>query len=318
MALLVTLTVSCPPALAPALGAALLELGAGCVEERRARRGAHLLVYGEEERALRDLGQRLDAALHARARADAAYGAVTWELSVDQDSTWDTAWTAHLEPIRLTPRVGWRPEGTPADPWGSEHPLVFRPALAFGDGAHVTTRLAALAVEQRCLAAPGQRVLDVGAGTGVLCFVAACSGAASVLGLEIDAAALRAAQLNARLNDLERRVQLSGEPLARVQGAFTLIVANLSAELLLALRAELLARLAPAAELVVTGLLTDRVEALLQAYLAAELGPPLTLLERTDRDGWALLRFCAAPEAGAPTPPSQGSGSLAPEARVAR
>lgn len=161
--------------------------------------------------------------------------------------------------------------------------LWLDPGMAFGTGHHETTRMALAALERRELA--GRRVLDVGAGSGILAIAADLLGAAAALGMDIDPETLPVARDNARRNLSRARFELGGVEDAP-GGPPDVVVANLFAELHVRLAPAYRAALAPGAELLVTGILEERAPAV-RAALAAGFAP----LEE-DRDGaWTLLAY---------------------------
>ena len=155
------------------------------------------------------------------------------------------------EPSELCPGVWVDPHGRlPA----GQASMVLRlpPSLAFGDGHHPTTRLAARLLMQ--LEVSGRPVLDVGCGTGVLAVLAAKRGAARVVASDIDPAAVEATATAAALNGCVVEVRETGL-LDGLTGVYTVLCANLYAELLLELFAhpEFDARF-PAGDLVLSGI----------------------------------------------------------------
>ena len=279
---LVKLIVDAPVAHAELVSDVLMELGAGAVEEQSTPAGARLLVYREDTQELEALAVAAREALDERGLTA---GDVSLRVEVDAASDWRTAWMQYLKQERLTDTWVIQPEWdeTPA-PEGCRR-LLFRPELAFGDGAHATTRLAARAVESFCAEHAGARVLDVGTGTGVLALVASLSGAAAVVGTDIDGAALVAAQANAELNAVDDvRFEDAARPL---EGSFDLVVANIEPRGLLEAAVSIAAHARPARELVLTGFLSEQADDLVARFV--ELG--FTELDRTEDDGWTLVRF---------------------------
>ena len=114
-----------------------------------------------------------------------------------------------IQPVRAGRMVvvpTWLAEDhVPAD---GDVTLVLDPGQAFGSGHHATTRLC-LTELQEGLAA-GDRVLDVGCGTGVLAIAAALLGAGTVEAVDVDGDAVVATRRNARANDVEVAVHLGG------------------------------------------------------------------------------------------------------------
>ena len=125
---------------------------------------------------------------------------------------------------------------------------------AFGTGLHPTTAMCLEAIEEALEPSPPGALLDVGTGSGVLALAALLLGVPRALGLDIDAEALRAAAENARLNALDRRLQLvAGGPDA-VAGTWPLVVANLLAAPLVELAPVLVRRVGHRGRLVLSGI----------------------------------------------------------------
>ncbi|MDH3392721.1 MAG: 50S ribosomal protein L11 methyltransferase, partial [Desulfobulbaceae bacterium] len=129
-------------------------------------------------------------------------------------------------------------------------------AHVFGTGAHASTRLAVLAMEEIADwegGLPGS-VLDVGTGSGVLAMIAARLGGASVQGIDICEEALAIARRNVAANGLHDLVSFSSTPLAELPGSYAMIVANVTASVLLRLADGIDERLQSGGWLVVSGM----------------------------------------------------------------
>lgn len=277
----VRLVVSTTKKLAPLVSEALFRSGAEGLEERPGR-GATLVTYGTSRRTVAALWQRTERLLAALGtqplpRAD---------FEVDADEAWRQTWTEHLRPVALTRRLVLAPETAPAPPLGRGQTLItYRPALAFGDGDHATTRLAARAIEAHYRGAPGGALLDIGCGTGVLAFVALHSGAARAVGTDIDPEAVRAATENARLNGLSARTRFVPAD-AALRGTFDLVVVNIELRPLLEVLGALPAAARRAPKLLVTGFLASQVSKVTQAVRRAGFAPRA----RQAEGDWRLLR----------------------------
>jgi ribosomal protein L11 methyltransferase len=118
---------------------------------------------------------------------------------------WSTRWREGLGPRRLgrlTVVPTWSDEAANADPFS----IVLDPEMAFGSGEHGSTR-AALTLLERWVR-PGDRVLDLGSGSGILAIAAAKLGAARAIGIEDDPEANEVAARNVRRNGVAERVEL--------------------------------------------------------------------------------------------------------------
>jgi len=203
------------------------------------------------------------------------------------DKDWNATWAASLSPVRLGRRIrvrqSWHPpEGAGADGGGIE--LVIDPRRAFGTGYHATTQLVAEWLEGRVRG--GERVLDVGTGSGILSMIALRLGAASALGIDNDPVAVECAREYARANgfgpELGLRVGSFDED---GFGRFDVLVANIDGVTLPRLCPALPRLLAPGGAACLSGLqehdLTDIAEALAAAGLAVRA--------RFQREEWLAL-----------------------------
>jgi ribosomal protein L11 methyltransferase len=159
------------------------------------------------------------------------------------------------------------------------------PGMAFGTGHHETTRLALAALAGLELA--GKRVLDVGAGSGLLAIAADRLGAADAWGLDVDPETVAVARANARANRSRARFEAGGFGEAPVEPRVDVLVANLYAELHAAFLPGYAAATVPGADLVLTGILDGR-DALVRDALAARSERFDVVAWRRDGDWWLV------------------------------
>jgi ribosomal protein L11 methyltransferase len=194
---------------------------------------------------------------------------------VQEEEDWSENWKHHFRPVRISDRL------VVAAPWHNvPDALVIEPGNAFGTGEHPTTRACLRAVDRH--ARPGATLLDVGCGSGVLALAGAKLGMRA-RGIDIDPDAIAAAREAAVANHLD--VQFDTTPLAEVEGRWDLVVANVYAEVLVAMAPDLL-RLA-AGPIALAGILAERAH-LVRAAFASR---PCVLDE--EEEGWVSLEFGA-------------------------
>ena len=214
-------------------------------------------------------------------------------LRAVREEDWANAWKQHYKPLRIGERVlltpAWEePEARPGD-------VVVRlePGMAFGTGMHPTTRLCVAALEQ--WVRPGEALLDIGTGSGVLSIVAAKLGARPVWATDIDPLAISATRENAERNDIplfpySLHVEHGSIPAGQC-GRFPLIVANILAEILVGLldaayeNVPLTEPLARGGNMILSGILEDKVE----MVLAAARRHGLREVERLQEGDWVAL-----------------------------
>ncbi len=179
---------------------------------------------------------------------------------------------SYHRPVRVSPRLVLKPPRCSYRPRPGEVVVQIQAGASFGAGRHPTTRLALRALDALFASgrapASGDRVLDVGTGTGVLVIAAVLLGAEQGLGLDMDACARVEAAANVAANGLERRIRISARPVEALLQRFSLITANLRSPTLIRL-APILARLGVEdAVLVLSGIREAEQPEVLEAYAA--------------------------------------------------
>ena len=185
------------------------------------------------------------------------------------DTDWTLGWRSFFQPVYPTPRMAICPpwDRVPDPPSGFT--IAIDPQMAFGTGHHETTRLALLGLEKRITS--GGRVLDVGTGSGILSIAAVKLGAAEVMAVDIEAAAIENARANCILNGVDAKVVLEQHSVDRVSGVFDVVVANIISSILLPMVPELAKRLEPEGCAILGGILLREREALCTALHRANL-----------------------------------------------
>ncbi len=202
------------------------------------------------------------------------------ELSLDEvaEQDWVRLTQSQFEPIRISGRLWIVPSWHVApDPMAIN--LELDPGLAFGTGSHPTTRLCLEWLEQAIQ--PGASLLDYGCGSGILGIAALKLGAADVLGIDIDKAALTAAADNAARNHVALRLAHSRDVLTET---FDLVVANILTNPLMLLAPLLTARVKPGGRLALSGVLEAQANQVIAAY-----APFLSLHVGAVHEGWVRL-----------------------------
>jgi len=210
------------------------------------------------------------------------------------DADWLAGWREQSRPFPLGASffVDPREPGGEAVAAPAGRSLLRLPArAAFGTGSHESTSLAVELLEDVDLA--GKRVLDVGTGTGVLAFAALVHGAADAVAFDLDSAAPFHARDNARLNGLRLRLFAGTVAALRDAAHFDLALANMMPEEFWPELAAIVRRLAPGGEVILSGILQERGEEVL------ERGDALGLVERARREAGEWVAFRLARERGA-------------------
>jgi ribosomal protein L11 methyltransferase len=217
-------------------------------------------------------------ALLAAACARAGIASPPGDVRAVADRDWVRETQAQFAPIRISPRL-WIVPTWHAAPDAAALNIVLDPGLAFGTGGHATTRLCLTWLEHAI--AGGESVIDYGCGSGVLAIAAMKLGAASAVGIDIDAQALLAARANA----IQNQVQIEFRPAA--DGACRpadIVVANILARPLIVLAPLIAGLTVSGGRVALAGILSAQAPELRAAY-----GEWFDLGQEGEEDGWVLL-----------------------------
>ena len=186
-----------------------------------------------------------------------------------EEEDWQNAWKEHFHPLRIGRHLVICPTWRTVETSESDILIHLDPGMAFGTGHHPTTRTCMEILERDTK--PGDRILDVGCGSGILSVVAVKVGATSALGLEIDPVAARAGEENVRINGIEDKVQIVQgtlpNPLAEAR-SFDIVAANISAKVVTDLAQHLIDSVAIGGKLIAGGIIEPHVEDVTKALNA--------------------------------------------------
>lgn len=175
---------------------------------------------------------------------------------VQHEEDWANAWKEHFPITRIGRHFVVRPTWREYDAQPDDVVIDLDPGMAFGTGLHPTTALCLGWLER--LDVRDLRVLDAGAGSGILSIAVAKLGARAIDAIEIDPVAVSALRQNIALNDLGERVSIwtsdATKPLP-VSGPYDLILANMISRILMATSASLAAAAGPATTIVLSGVI---------------------------------------------------------------
>ena len=202
---------------------------------------------------------------------------------------WAHSWKRHFRPLSIAGRLLIKPSWSRRRPGRGQSVVVLDPGLSFGTGQHPTTFFC-LEELVACRRPGRQSLLDIGTGSGILAIAAAKLGYDRVEAFDFDAAAVRVARANARRNQV-RSIAFRCQDLTRLpvqsRRKYSVICANLIANLLIAEVGRLSARLERDGTLIVAGILAEEFGQVRQAYEAEGFK-----LKRSRREGeWRSAGF---------------------------
>nr|WP_325195521.1 50S ribosomal protein L11 methyltransferase [uncultured Oscillibacter sp.] len=225
-----------------------------------------------------------------------AQGCGTLLMTMDslQDADWENNWKQYYKPMEIGERLLVIPQWEQEDPKvrkaleGGRVPLILEPGLTFGTGSHATTRLCLTALEQAVRG--GEKVLDLGCGSGILSIAALKLGAGSSLAVDIDDKCLDVAYENAAMNGIGRDTYtvkvgdiLSDEALrAQIGGGYDVVLANIVADVIIGLGPMVRSLLSENGVFLCSGIIDTRAEEVTGKLRQAGL----EILDTRSSEGW--------------------------------
>lgn len=204
------------------------------------------------------------------------------------DHDWASDWQQHFPPFRVGQRLVICPSWIDWPASDDEVILTLDPGQAFGTGTHATTSLCLDALAEHFASdRPPRRVLDVGTGSGILAMAAAALGADAVIACDIDRDACRVAAENVAQNRLAEKITITDEPLEKIGGRHDLVLANILAAENIRLAPALVERIALQGRLVLSGILIEQEQQVLDGFGSF----PLRLLSTSHRDEWTCIVY---------------------------
>lgn len=217
-----------------------------------------------------------------RERLDAAGVPYTLDTAGVQQEDWQNAWKKYYHAMDIGSRLaivpGWESYDT------NRIRITMDPGLAFGTGTHETTALCLELLDS--LVQGGERVLDVGTGSGILAIAALKLGAREADGVDIDPMCVRTAGENAERNGVDGRFRvLVGDLSDKAEGVYDIITANIVAAAILSLAPAVPALMAPGAKFICSGIIDERKDEVLAGLQASGLRP----VEIKEKRGWVCI-----------------------------
>lgn len=201
-----------------------------------------------------------------------------------KDEDWSEVWKQFYKPFRAGRSLVVKPTWEPYDAKPGDRVIEIDPGMAFGSGTHETTGMCLELLEEAVHG--GERVIDVGTGSGILAIGAALLGAKDVLAIDIDPTAVKVARENVAHNHLEQTVTtLEGNLLEKVDAQCEVCVANIIADVICMFAAPLNEHIVPGGLFICSGIIKEREQDVTDALLAAHY----TILEIRRKGEWVAM-----------------------------
>lgn len=205
------------------------------------------------------------------------------ETSETMEEDWRNNWKKYFNPTPVGNKLLIRP--TWRDDYDADGRAVLNldPGLAFGTGSHDTTRLCLECLENYLK--NGDKVLDVGCGSGILAIASILLGAESALGVDIDEIAVRTAVENAELNKVgDKFTAVCGDLTEKVSGKYDIVVANIVADAIISLSEGVTEFMNPDSVYITSGIIDTRGN-----EVEAHLKKNFEIIARFEKNGWVCF-----------------------------
>ncbi len=201
-----------------------------------------------------------------------------------EDKNWNEEWEKSINVIEISDRIVIKPSFRKFTPNKNQLILEIDPKMSFGTGEHQTTKLVVLLLDKYVKA--GQKVFDVGSGTGILAIAAVKLGAYKALAIDNDEWCYENGIENAEANNCSDKVEVRLAEIENVtENNFDLITANINKHILLNIAELLSSKLAPGGILILSGILKEDEADIWDSYKNYNL----EMIDRENLDEWLAL-----------------------------
>ncbi len=262
--------------------------------EEKMRGVSQVRLYLEDNEAAPAAISALHAGLQTLPAAFPAIDLGTLEIGVAKlaDEDWENNWKQYYKPIPIGEKLLILPEWMQQQDTGGRIPVILDPGMIFGTGAHASTQMCLAELETHVHG--GERVVDLGSGSGILSIAALRLGAVHATGVDIDPKAEDIARANAAMNGLgsDRFTAVTGDVISdwgmmkRLSaGGYDLVLANIVADVIIPLSPVAAQLLRPGAVFICSGILDVREDEVAAAIERAGM----RIIHRREGGDWRQL-----------------------------
>ncbi len=214
----------------------------------------------------------------SRGLTDEELGSWDFELEEKKAEDWSQKWKEKWDVTHVTDKIAVVPDWIDYKPKENEVIIKLEPGCAFGTGTHQTTQLCMKALEKYMN--KGDKVADIGMGSGILSILAKKLGATSVYGCDTDDTVIEVAKENAKKNNVEATFELGSAD--KINDKFDFVCANILHFVLAEIMGDLKNLMKTGAMMSLSGILDEKKQMVIDAYEKENL----ELVEEIHQDQW--------------------------------
>lgn len=214
----------------------------------------------------------------SRGLTDDELGSWDFELEEKKTEDWSQKWKEKWDVTHVTDKIAVVPDWINYKPKENEVIIKLEPGCAFGTGTHQTTQLCMKALEKYMN--KGDKVADIGMGSGILSILAKKLGATSVYGCDTDDTVIEVAKENAKKNNVEATFELGSAD--KINDKFDFVCANILHFVLAEIMGDLKNLMKTGAMMSLSGILDEKKQMVIDAYEKENL----ELVEEIHQDQW--------------------------------
>lgn len=252
----------------------------------------HITLYLQDnEQGMETLAELKGILSELKAQNEDFYGTLDIEIDNVKEEDWANNWKQYYKPFTVGEKLIVKPSWEEVTDIGERKILEIDPASTFGTGQHHTTRLVMEKLEG--IVKNGDRVLDLGCGSGILSIAAMLLGAGSATMIDIFKNAVDTAAENMEKNGFssDKFNAMCGNIIddealrAEIGTGYNVVVANIVADVIIGMSGLFRSFMAENATLVVSGIITERLDEVLSAL--KENG--FTVQDSASKEGWNVI-----------------------------
>jgi ribosomal protein L11 methyltransferase len=194
-------------------------------------------------------------------------------LSRLRSEDWANSWKRHFKPLEIGKSLLVKPSWSRRQPKPGQAVVMLDPGMSFGTGQHPTTAFCLKELTRLRKNGQAQSFLDVGTGSGILAISAAKLGYRPVHALDLDPVSIQVSRANARRNRVSRQIQFKCKDFTKIPhvraNQYSVVCANLLADLLLSEKGRLMARVQKGGHVVVAGILREEFGKIRSEFMRA-------------------------------------------------